>query len=524
MELRQYAVLLRKWLWLLAVGAVLPAGWGVRGVWDYLRHPPPPVYQAKARLLISGASVPEVRDENRNNYNAFYALERQAETVARQLTRSSVREEVMERLGLKRWTAAVSVTPIEDTPLLTLTVQDRDPERAMRIANLLPEVFSRQNAEAQRQRFAPAKENFSQQLAEVRGNIDTTAAALQALQAQAGSDPAQLERLHNELNQNQTTYSLLLRGYQDLRLAEAQILPSLGLDEPASLPGSPAPSRPPWREVLFYALLGTVLAGAVALVIEYLADTLKTPEEIQETLGLRVLGAIPRIRNHGAEKEILCATQPQSPLSEAYRVLRTHVRFGSDGVSPRTILITSPGPGEGKSTTVANLGAILAQAGLAVIVVDANLRQPTLDQWFQLPNHSGLSNLLTSPAADLEEPLQATGIENLRVLTSGPLPPNPSELLGSERMEGLIKNLEEKAEVLLFDTPSCLAVTDAAVLARQVDGVLLVIGAGQTRRQAAVRAKESLNALGANLLGVVWTHPTQAVLERYYVSSLLPRK
>jgi non-specific protein-tyrosine kinase len=166
-------------------------------------------------------------------------------------------------------------------------------------------------------------------------------------------------------------------------------------------------------------------------------------------------------------------------------------------------MITSPNPVEGKSITLVNLAVVMAQAGLKVIAVDSDLRRPALDKIFRLSNSYGLSNAILQPNPRLTDQLQATEVDNLWALPSGSLPPNPAELLGSERMEAIVEELEGQADIVLFDSPPVLAVTDAVVLATRVDGVLMVCNAGRTRRNEAQKAVEELRRVRANLLGAV---------------------
>jgi len=204
--------------------------------------------------------------------------------------------------------------------------------------------------------------------------------------------------------------------------------------------------------------------------------------------------------------ELITVSEPRSPISEAYRTLRTNLDFASLDQALKTIVVTSAGVGEGKSTTLANLAVVSAQAGRRVILVDADLRRPTLHQVFGLSNEAGLTTMMMAEAATAWPPLHETGIEGLSVLTSGPLPPNPAELMGSRRMEEVITTLAEQADQVFFDTPPVVAVTDAAVLATKVDGVLLVINAGKTRREYARTAVQRLQQINARLVGTVLTN------------------
>jgi non-specific protein-tyrosine kinase len=194
-------------------------------------------------------------------------------------------------------------------------------------------------------------------------------------------------------------------------------------------------------------------------------------------------------------------THPRSPVAEAYRALRTNIQFSSLDHPLRSFLITSTGAREGKSTTAANLAITFAEAGNSVILVDADLRRPSQHRLFGLPNEQGLTTLLLQEGGEL--PVQYTAIPNLRLLSSGPLPPNPSEVLGFRRMDEAIARLKEEADMVIFDTPPIIAVTDAAVLSSKVDGVLLVFSAGRTKRDQARRAQAILEKVNANLVGVV---------------------
>jgi non-specific protein-tyrosine kinase len=204
--------------------------------------------------------------------------------------------------------------------------------------------------------------------------------------------------------------------------------------------------------------------------------------------------------------ELIAVSEPRSHISEAYRTLRTNLDFASLDQALKTLVVTSAGVSEGKSTTLANLAVVSAQTGRNVVLVDADLRRPTLHQLFGLDNETGLTTVMMDDAALSTPPLQASGIEGLSVLTSGPLPPNPAELMGSRRMEEAIAALAERADQVFFDTPPVVAVTDAAVLATKVDGVLLVVSAGQTRREVARTAVQRLEQINARLVGTVLTN------------------
>jgi len=214
---------------------------------------------------------------------------------------------------------------------------------------------------------------------------------------------------------------------------------------------------------------------------------------------------------------LITISSPRSPISEAYRTLRTNLQFVSLDKPLQTLLVTSPGPEEGKSTMLANLAVAIAQGEKKVILVDCDLRRPNLHRLFGLEYKKGLTTMMVDEKAMSDPPLQETGVSGLQLLASGPLPPSPSDLLGSRRMDRVLETLKERADIVLLDAPPVVAVSDAAVLATKVDGVLLVVSAGQTKRDSVQAAKAKLEKVNANLIGAVLTNvPLDASLQRYY--------
>ncbi len=201
-------------------------------------------------------------------------------------------------------------------------------------------------------------------------------------------------------------------------------------------------------------------------------------------------------------QQLITYSDPRSPAAEAYRQLRTNIQFAGLDKTLTSIMITAAGPDEGKSTTLANLGVAFSQTGSSVILLDCDLRKPSLHELFGLDNHQGITTWVEDGSAE-SIPTFDSGIPNLSLIPSGPPPPNPSELLGSGRMSELLKALCDRADYVLIDTPPVAAVTDASVLATRVDGVLLLVRAGKTKRDVARRAKVILERVNANLLGVV---------------------
>jgi len=219
----------------------------------------------------------------------------------------------------------------------------------------------------------------------------------------------------------------------------------------------------------------------------------------------------------GHASTLVAVSNPRSPIAEAYRTLRTNLDFSSLDHPLNSMVVTSAGPEEGKSTTLANLAVTTAQAGRKVILVDCDLRRPRLHELFDVSNEHGLTSMVVDAAAKKQPPLVETGIPGLQLLPSGPQPPNPVELLASRRMADVIELLTGQADVVFFDTPPVIAVTDAAVLASRVDGVLLVISAGSTKRDYVRQAQALLQKVNARVVGTVLTNVAfDASLHRYY--------
>ncbi|EON73378.1 CpsD/CapB family tyrosine-protein kinase [Lysinibacillus sphaericus] len=217
-------------------------------------------------------------------------------------------------------------------------------------------------------------------------------------------------------------------------------------------------------------------------------------------------------------RKLVTVANSHSIVSEQFRTVRTNITFSMPDKDIKTILVTSATPGEGKSTNVANLGVVFAQEGKRIVIVDADLRKPTMHYTFLLQNAKGLSNLLTRQLSVIEV-VNSTDIPNLFVLTSGPIPPNPAELLASKKLDSLMEELKKEFDIIIFDAPPILSVTDAQILSNKCDGTLLIVNSGAVENTSVIKAKASLESSQANILGVVLNNyklPRSQYYEEYY--------
>lgn len=222
-----------------------------------------------------------------------------------------------------------------------------------------------------------------------------------------------------------------------------------------------------------------------------------------------------KMASSNTQRSLIAHAEPKSPISEQYRTIRTNIQFSNVDGNLHSVMVTSSSPGEGKSTTVANLAVVFAQQGKRVLLVDADMRKPTVHYTFRLENHIGLTNVLTKQAT-LRSAIHGTSIENLSILTSGPIPPNPAELLASAGMKEMMEEMYKEYDIILFDTPPVLAVTDGQILANLCHGSILVVRSGETVVEAAQKSKEMLMSAQGKLLGVVLNQKQQEKGEYFY--------
>jgi capsular exopolysaccharide synthesis family protein len=318
--------------------------------------------------------------------------------------------------------------------------------------------------------------------------------------------------LEREAETNRQVYQQLLQQEKELRVISNSRANNVQVMDRADGAGQIAPT--PRRDWMMALLLGTVLAVGLAFGLEYFDDTVKTPEDVTRRLKMPLLGIVPAVR--GERVPVLTGPVPHG-FGEAFRSLRTSLVFTSGGgEGARVIAVTSTQPLEGKTTTACNLAAALALGGARVLLIDADMRRPGLHKAMGMQNTIGLSHLLVGQAR-VRDAVQRTGEPNLFVITAGKTPPNPSELLASERMRAFVKNLSSGPfDWVVIDTPPVLAVTDSVILSQMVGGLVFVIGAEMTRRMHLERAVETLAASRPRLIGAVLNRVDFEANKYYY--------
>lgn len=314
-----------------------------------------------------------------------------------------------------------------------------------------------------------------------------------------------LDRLKTTLQLYQQIYISSINSLETLRLSKAQSTPTVMQVETAFKPTSPI-SPKPTQSATLGAALGLLLTAGFVFLVEFLDDTLKTPDDIKVVLDTPVIGFIGELKNNPKQDEdalgVYVAKNPRSPVAEAFRSLRTNLEYSSADYPARIMLVTSSGESEGKSTVASNLAIVEAQSEKNVVIIDADMRRPKIHVLFHKSNRNGLSDIITGKLR-IEDVLKTYDqVENLSIITCGTIPPNPSELLGSERMSQTLKELGERFDLVIIDTPPML-VSDAQTLSTKVDGVIYVVIPGQTRALAALRPIEELRRIGSHVLGIV---------------------
>jgi capsular exopolysaccharide synthesis family protein len=515
-DLRRQIAIVRAWFPLLVACVILAAG--AAFVFSSLQQK---VYEAKATLIV-GQSLSSMNPST----DQLLASQRLSTTYASVVTTRPILDNVITKLGLNVTADELRGRVVADTPqsntLLAITARDTDPTRAAAIANALADQLIAASSAIQG-RQAEFQASIDADLKATQDQINSTQAQVETLTGltnPTAAQEAELATLDDRLASLRSTYATLLS------YSPGSGSSLLSVIEPAVAPTSPVSPRP-LLYTLMAATVGLLLGAAIAFVMEYLDDSVKDSDTVQEITGLSTLGTISRMKGDGGRNEIyriVTLLYPRSSVAEAYRTLRTNIEFASVDAPIRTLLVTSSISGEGKTVTAANLALVFAQAGRRVLLVDADLRKPGVHLVFDLPNLNGLTTLLRSLDASLDAVVHGTEQENLRILTTGPLPPNPAELLGSRRMLAILDRLKATGDLVILDSPPLQEVTDSAILSSYSDATLFVIDAGRSHRGTVRQGREALAKAGAVVLGVVLnrTHGVRLNYGGYYVEGRVP--
>lgn len=496
------AMLLNRW-WILATFAA------IAGIAGYLyTTQQTPVYEATATLSVSSVMQSAEIDRYDSDITDDLVL-LYSDMARRQPTLQGVVDALNSGVDWQRLRTQVHAEPVPGTPFIEIRAEAASPALASDIADEVAQQLILQSPNSSVNQAAEEDRPFIQQrLDNLRANIVTGQERLATLEGQIASATmlpavqlndvqAEIRSLEELIADWDSTYSNLL-----LSLNPAQVTNNLSVLEPAR--ASDEPIRPQTMIMTLLAVIvGFVLGLGLILLLEYFNTTLRSSAEAVQTLRIPQLGAISFIKGNEIQDGLLVNQEPFSPVVEEYRLLHSKLSFLYKEQQHKTILVTSPTAGEGKSLTVANLGILMAQAGNRTIILDANLRDPVQHVLFDLPATGGLIELLNAPQTNLDSNLKKTRIDNLLVVTCGDLRSVLPEQLSSNRTTELITALSNAADIVLIDSPETVTVADALALAHQVDGVLFVISAGKTRRNTALQAVGTLQQVNANVIGFV---------------------
>ncbi|MCK4693497.1 MAG: polysaccharide biosynthesis tyrosine autokinase, partial [Anaerolineales bacterium] len=476
MELLQYIEILKRRFWVIVVTAIVSVA--IVGVGSYLITP---VYSASAVVRIT-----QIQDGGVSYYDLNYS-ERLMNTYSHLLESRPFLEEVIQRLQVNITSVelanSIKIEPLANTELIQITVENTNPGMAMGIANTLGDLLVEQRENLYTGQGRSVREILQDQLAVVEENLAADRANLQKL-LNRGADLAQggiAQDLSSRIQVQEQTYAMLLNEYERAQIAEAARASSISVVEPAIIPEEPIKPRN-ILNITLGALVGLVGGMGLAFLFENLDLAIYTVDKLEAATKLPLLGSIPHLDlpRKPSHRAVLLRGNRQSPPREAFRILRTNVNALMIDIAAKTLLIASAEQGAGKSTILANLAVSMAQAGRKVVMVDSDLRHPYLHVLFGISNDWGLITMITRPSrVSSSTQLAKTKFPGVSLLTSGPLPPNPGERVGSIQMRKLIAELRLEADMVLLDSPPILNFADGAALASMVDGVVLVAARGE---------------------------------------------
>jgi succinoglycan biosynthesis transport protein ExoP len=491
MDIKTYLRPLIKYWWLLGLASLIAIISSSIVTWRQL-----PVYQARTTLVIGRAVY-----EPNPSANDMYLGQQLAGFYADIGNRDSVRSATKQALGLNAL-PPYNVHTLPNSQMLEIVVTDSNPKRAMAVANELANQLIKQTPTNQSGGQQSHQEFIDQQLNQLEQGIKDTNNEIAKKQdeltnlnsaSQITNLQQQIAALNTKLNNLQTNYASLLNNSQQGALNTLSIIESAGLPQ---VPIGPNKSM----IVLLSAAIALAIAAGAAYLLEFLDNTVQSPDEIAQLSGSQIIGFLSDIGKEDF-RGIYVAKNPRSALAEAYRSLRTNLDFLGINRPMKSILMTSSGIGEGKTTVSANLATILAQGGKKVAIIDADMRRPKLHKLFDFENTRGLSDIFLG-RADIQDAITICGDEKIMVIPAGNIPPNPTDLISSGRMDTILEILKESVDIVIVDGPPFL-VADAALLASKVDGVLLIVRYGHSLKSAVREVIDQLNFLESRVLGVV---------------------
>ncbi|MGQ0668922.1 MAG: polysaccharide biosynthesis tyrosine autokinase [Actinomycetota bacterium] len=486
-DLREYLGILRHRKWTVVLATALVVGSALA---FSLRQTP--IYVSETRVLVRpSTSSPGFAPPLVN-------LETERALVDSAIVATIARDDLNLQQSPGSLLDDLDVSVEANTEILAIRYSDPDPLRAQSLASAFAQAYISF-------RLEQAQEQFEAQSAGIQKRIDDSEDRLAALEGQidAATSPARQNELAAERDSLIARLGVLQQELENLRTA-AEVQGGGGeIVQPADLPSAPSSPNHVRSGALALAV-GVALGVGVAFLRERLDQRLRGRPDLEEQLAAPVLATVPKVKgwSKSSRTELVSASDPRSGPAEAYRTLRTNLQFIARGGDFRILSVTSPSLGEGKTTSVANLAVALAQTGKKVIAVSCDLRKPRLHRFFDLENTKGVTTTLVGETS-LHLAIQRPGLDSLRVLASGPVPPNPAELLASEEMDELLESLRASADFVIIDTPPLLAVADALVLAPKSDGVIIIADSGTTTRGAVAHTREQLQQVGAKIVGGV---------------------
>lgn len=436
-------------------------------------------------------------------------LSQEARKAADKFIADDMQKKIQEKDPIKKFLKTINVEIVRDTRLLKLQVDNKNPVLAAKIANRIAEIYVKRNLYyISRNELMNLLKNEYLKLEKKLSEYNKIYKGKHPKMIRLKKEINELVKKIDDVKKTGFDYDAVMDNFkgENQYALEGLKANNINIEDYAEVPIAPIKPKE-MLNILLAAIVGLFGGAGLAFFFEYLDDTIKRIEDLEKVSTWPFLGSIPKIGRGWSvtkfKKHILTHIKPKTPIAETYKTLRTGIFFSSTEEHPvRNMLITSPGPQEGKTTTLCNLGISIAQAHKRVLLVDADMRRPRLHEVFRKKNKKGLSDFLCAKS-EFNEAIHKTGIERVSLVTGGTHPPNPSELLSSHKMAEFIEKGKEIFDFILFDTPPVVVVTDAVILSRVVDGIVMVVESGKTRKKVIPRIYKTLETAKARVIGVV---------------------